>query len=276
MTLTRLDDAHAIKHALQRSRRAAARGASNDYDYEYRAPNGRTFEAREFLHSDQPFFVSEIKPNGRIMQLNAEGHVIGSSESPRIEALAQDPNSFLTNLRAEGFDEETVTFTGEGFGVTTVYHPSLEAVAQKIAEALTSNAWLRSKDTSLLDDPTFQAELRESEAQMRADHEAWKQQMQAAAQDQPELFRGLYNLAGPLGEEQRKRILTYLNQPTEANWEQICNLIVSGGALSTVWQAWRAVDPSAPVSKPADSPWPSIPDPETLKTALRAAADQES
>jgi hypothetical protein len=78
------------------------------------------------------------------------------------------------------------------------------------------------------------------------------------------------NLFGPLAGEHRERLEAVLANPTEQTWDDAYSLIVGGG-FKTLWQAWIAVDPSAPRSKPLEEPWPKIPDQLTLYRALKEA-----
>ena len=272
MTVTHLDSTEAILRALRRTRTPAARGASNDYELAYDSPQGRRFGVREFCDSDTPFFAEEMIPNGRIAELNDQGHLIGSHADDRIAALKQDPNGFQAGLRASDIDPDTVIYSGSGLGVTSIYYLSLEDAAAAIADAIARNVWLASDDPSLLNDPEFQREIAQSEARMRAEHAEWQTSMRVAAQAQPGLFQGLYNFHGPLDREARTAILAYLNDPTEANWEAIHSMMIT--ASQTVWQAWSSVDPNAPVSNPTDAPWSRMPDPQTLRQALRKAAGE--
>lgn len=76
------------------------------------------------------------------------------------------------------------------------------------------------------------------------------------------------NLFGPLDGECRARLRAVLRNPTEETWEDAYSLIISVNPLSTLWQAWTAIDPTAPRSKPCDGPWPKIPDVVTLRRAI--------
>jgi len=83
------------------------------------------------------------------------------------------------------------------------------------------------------------------------------------------------NMFGGLKPDIKKRILTYFQEPTEENWDDAYSIIISGrGKMPTLWQAWAAVDPSAPKSKPYEGRWPSIPDVFTLKKAIATVLTQ--
>jgi hypothetical protein len=161
---------------------------------------------------------------------------------------------------------------GDGFGVSSIYHPSVTDAAAAIAAALTEDRWYDSVDRAHLEDPARQAEARARAEADRAAYQDWNAEQRARAQQLPDLFKGLYNLHGPLGTDVQRRLLAYLNNPTEDGWDDIRGIMLS--ASTTVWQAWAAVDPQAPVSKPADAGWPRIPDAPTLRRALRWAAGE--
>lgn len=253
----------AIATALRRSRRPSERGDSHDFSYEYRAPNGRRFEAREFDGGE--FFLSEYRPTGRV----GSGGVFRESET--VAAALADPNGFLAAMRAAGVDEEGLVRSGSGLGVGSIYHPGVAEVAEAIAAAVRDNAWYDSVDRAKLADPAFQAGLRREEA---AAGRRWRQEQRRAHQravaEGDGLFKGLHNMFGPLPKERRDAILSYLNAPSEAGWDEISRTCVKG--LTTLWQAWTEIDPAAPRSKGMDGAWPSLPDPETLRAAIRAVA----
>lgn len=81
------------------------------------------------------------------------------------------------------------------------------------------------------------------------------------------------NLYGPLPAKIRQRIRAVLENPCQETWEEAHALIISETGMMTLWQAWIAVDPKAPVSRPCDRSWPRIPDPFTLYRAIRLAVD---
>lgn len=62
----------------------------------------------------------------------------------------------------------------------------------------------------------------------------------------------------------------YLDDPTEAHWRLLATRIVPG-TLRSVWQAWARVDRAAPLKLPRGGAWPLLPDPFTVRRAIRAA-----
>jgi hypothetical protein len=88
------------------------------------------------------------------------------------------------------------------------------------------------------------------------------------------LFDRAANLFGPIGPDQKKRILRYLEKPTEKGWDNIQCIVISEQAgftrPRTVWQAVIAVDPTFPRSKEGKT-WERIPDPFTVARAIREA-----
>ena len=86
----------------------------------------------------------------------------------------------------------------------------------------------------------------------------------------PGLFKGAINQLGqPIEAGTQDRILSYLNAPSLDAWLEIRALLI--GPLTTLWQAWFQVDPSAPMSG-RSGPCPA---PETLIRAIRAAIEAE-
>lgn len=78
------------------------------------------------------------------------------------------------------------------------------------------------------------------------------------------------NVFGTLSADCRARLTALIERPSQATWDDAHSIIIDGN-FGTVWQAWLAVDASAPRSKPCDAPWPRIPDQLTVYRALRHA-----
>jgi hypothetical protein len=91
------------------------------------------------------------------------------------------------------------------------------------------------------------------------------------------------NMFGPLNDECRKRLEAVLRNPTARTWDNAYSLIVGADGFMTLWQAWIAVDPLAPLTgKLTDQHgrviegWSRIPDQLTLYRALRYATRRTS
>jgi len=264
-----LTSARAIKAALLHTREPYEEG-SDEFVMEYRAHNGRSFEVREYPF-DGRFFLSEARPTAKLARYDESRDALRYIEDPRLEGIMDDPNAFIANARHMGIDVEEIVRTGAGIGRGTIFHGSLDEVAETVATALDANLWYDHVDHAKLADPAFQARMKRLDDEQSAAYRAEKQAMHdAAVEDEHGLFKGLHAMTGPLSDGTKKEILSYLNDPTEEGWNRIHGKIIKG--FSTVWQAWLAVDRAAPMSKPADGHWPSIPDPETLRAALRKAS----
>jgi hypothetical protein len=79
------------------------------------------------------------------------------------------------------------------------------------------------------------------------------------------------NVFGALEPDIRKRLERVIANPTQRTWEDAYSIIICARKFSTLWQAWVAVDDSAPRSKPCDGKWPRIPDQLTLYRAIKHA-----
>lgn len=84
------------------------------------------------------------------------------------------------------------------------------------------------------------------------------------------------NIFGPLEGDERERLAAVLARPTLETWNDAHGLIVA--PRFTLWQAWLAVDPSAPRSGRCTDQhgrivreWARIPDQLTLYRAIRQA-----
>lgn len=90
----------------------------------------------------------------------------------------------------------------------------------------------------------------------------------------------LSNVFGKLNADVRKRLLAVLKTPTQATWSNAFSIILRNdtGRVSTLWQFWIAVDPTAPKVGPSYDDnmkmgrWARIPTQEELFWILRTAA----
>jgi hypothetical protein len=270
MTVVSTTSPEAIARAIQRNWTDPPPGSSSSRESSYRSPQGREFEIREVPAG---LFVSELRPNGKLCTFDSTGELVGIHDEPALKRIAdQSPNRFREAAREAGYDPDTCVRLGDGFSVGSIYYASVHEVAEAISDALAADRWYDSVDRAYLADPARQAEARARVEADRTAYETWKAEQRERAQQLPDLFKGLYNLHGPLGTDVQRRLLAYLNDPTEDGWDDIRGIMLS--ASTTVWQAWAAVDPQAPVSKPADAGWPRIPDASTLRRALRWAAGE--
>jgi hypothetical protein len=260
-----LSSPRAVATALRRSRRPS--GGSEEAAMEYRAPNGRRFEAREY--DDGSVFVSEFKPNGIVFSGDVPG------PDARVKPALRNPNGFSARMARLGIPDDAVVRAGGGLGLGTRYHKGIEAAAEAIVAAISSNRWYDHVDRALLADPAFKARQAEMEARGRAE---WKEQArrehETAVAEGQGIFKGLHNMFGPLPKDRRDLIMSYLNAPSEKGWDAIHSTCVKG--MTTLWQAWTKVDPGAPRSRSMDGAWPAIPTPEVLRGAMRSAAGLEA
>ena len=112
------------------------------YGYTHRE-TGRRFTVRrsECRRGKSRLFLCEMRPNGRMMEVNDQGDVVRAWDEPRITKTESSvgPNELLSMLRATGIDVEALVFWGAGYSVDSIYHESLEACAESIAQALNEN-----------------------------------------------------------------------------------------------------------------------------------------
>jgi hypothetical protein len=112
------------------------------YGYRHRE-TGRQFSVRrsEYGRGKFRFFLCEMHPNGRMMELNDQGEVVRAWDEPCIKKADSrvGPNGLLATLLAMGIDVEALVFWGAGYSVDSIYHESLETCAESIAQALNEN-----------------------------------------------------------------------------------------------------------------------------------------
>jgi hypothetical protein len=93
------------------------------------------------------------------------------------------------------------------------------------------------------------------------------------------------NMFGSLNDDCMARLRAVLDDPTAETWDDAYSLMVNGSTMKTLWQAWIAVDPSAPRAgvvatggelqqQTAAQRWPRVPDKFTLYRALLHAINE--
>lgn len=263
-----------IQKSYEKYKEVSDRGSSDSYSMVYTSKQGRMFDIREYY--DGTFFLSELKPNGKCIRYRDEetnGRTSDNMEvwdDNRLLKLLDSPNDFAHKAEEIGINLEELVCLGSGLGVASIYYDSIEDVSESICRAINENKWYESVDHEKLNDPSFQEELKKTEAELREDYRnQLKNQHDTATQVEHGIFKGLHSMRGALSDDAKKRLLSFYNNPTEDNWDNVYSLCIKGG--KTVWQAWLSVDPDAPRSKGGDN-WDTIPDKEIFVAALRKAA----
>lgn len=92
-----------------------------------------------------------------------------------------------------------------------------------------------------------------------------------------ELLDRAQNILGPIGDEERARIMRFFREPSEATWDNIHGIIIRWPGLGTmprtVWQAVGRVNPRfafSPRVVRGKRKWRQVPDVFTVHRALRA------
>ena len=240
-------------------------------EYEYTdEETGRIFEMRRGTHLDGAprFFLSEFCPNGRMGEWDERGYLIRSWDEPRIKLIEaqRGPNGLLPTLKTLGVDVASVILFSGGYSINSIYHDSLLACADAIAQALMRNK--RYKYTRPLT-PEEIASRRHRDAVHSVEY--WHEEAEAANEGEREidgLFKDCRSMTGPLAPEIQRQILAYLNSPTQTGWLQVRNAQIT--AASTLWLAWTKVDSSAPLAGND-----RCPDPCVLRTAIRYAVERQ-
>lgn len=242
-----------------------------DRQYRYEHANGRLFLIRYFGDTGA-YFMSELIPNGRLYYPPTDDQPERFHEDSRIDLAKDSPNDLNARIRDLGLSPDNLIRVGGGLGVAARFFNSLRECAQEIQKAIQTNTWYDSIDRDLLEDPEFQENQRRIQEQelrsYRRDQQVLYEQSKA---NEPGLFKGLYSMLGLLSQENKKQILDYLNSPSEEKWDEISGYLIRTSV--TLWQAWLKVDRDAPMTKPMDGPWPRIPEPETLRQAMRLVGD---
>jgi hypothetical protein len=104
---------------------------------------GRQFAVSRlnYAHRKHRFFLREMIPNGRMLEVNDRGDIVRAWEEPRIKEIESriGPNELLATLRAIDIEVDALVFWGAGYSADTIYHESLKTCAESIAQALNQN-----------------------------------------------------------------------------------------------------------------------------------------
>jgi hypothetical protein len=235
------------------------------YDYTH-LDTGRRFSVRRSERADgkNRFFLCEMRPNGRMLEVDEQGAIVRAWDEPRINETESrvGPNELLVTLRAMGIDADALVFVGAGYSVDSIYHKSLETCAECIAQALNHNTrYTAYRKLS----PEEEASL--EHLQVVQSVEYWHEEADAAKRAEQQqgsgLFKGCYTMMGQaLEQDVQQRILAYLNAPTQHGWLDIRSNVIAGHI--TLWQAWVAADVLAPRSGDKGFPTPKV-----LRLAIR-------
>lgn len=209
------------------------------------------------------FLAFEAIPNGRFFDAGANRY----SDHPGLRIILDEhgPNAFASQCEAAGIEVEGIIRMDTGYGIDSHYRDSLLECAAAIVKAIETDAWL-----SPVRDLSAQ-EVADNAAKDRAEAvRFWQLRARSVEESKRELagtlFEGCYTAQGNvLPQDTRKRVLAYLNAPSQAAWLEIRGTCVFGG--ETLWQVW--------LSQSADAPRfgdVGFPRPEALRLAVRAAA----
>lgn len=254
------------------SLRKSAKMVEDQIEMEFHAINGRQFVVRE--EDDGRYFAFEMVPIGRLAHEIPGGDY--HYENWTGHAVAKDdPNGYVAAAEAAGIDAGALILGGAGYGVYTRYLSSIEEAADEFARCLRENVRYDDQDRAKMNDPAYNAKLREDEERCRRENRAFNLALhEASTESEHGLFKGLHSMMGPLSDDSKKRLLSFLNAPSEETWDDCARMMVKGG--KTMWQLWGEVDPSAPRMLDKDGNWPTIPDADMMREALRALGDATS
>jgi hypothetical protein len=236
----------------------------NGHDFTH-LDTGRRFSVRLSERADgkNRFFLCEMRPNGRMLEVNEAGEIVRAWDEPRIDETESrvGPNALLAALRTMGVDVDAMVFWGAGYSVNSIYHDSLEACAESIAQALDHNARYTPYRKLSPEEEASLGHLQEVQSV-----QYWHDEADAAKRAEllgAGLFKGCYTMMGqPLEEGVQQRILAYLNAPAQQTWLDVRSFVVAGHI--TLWQAWVAADALAPRSGDRGFPTPKV-----LRFAIR-------
>jgi hypothetical protein len=214
------------------------------------------------------FLLSEFQPNGRMVE-GGDGAPRRFWDEPRFAEFLEryGPNGVRIALREIGADPDKMVSSGGGYGVGTIFLDSLEACAQAIAQALADNEWYQSWRPL-----TPQQKVKLDRQSAVQSHDYWRSEraaMDRALASEKGIFKGCFTMFGPVRDDFKTAILSYLNKPSQDAWNEIRSYVVTGAG--TLWSAWCENDAGAP--RAGNVGYPSK---DALTDAVRAAVQKRS
>lgn len=208
------------------------------------AGTGRLFNIRE--QEDGRFFLEEAIPNGRCVEQTDQGKVIKAWDEPRIlEIERSGANGFRDGIAKTDIDPATLVFVGDGYGIDSIYHDTLNDCAGVIDDAIKRNVRYQGRRT--ISDREKLKQARQEAAGQRAYWQGVVAMFNTHEQASTGLFCGCHDgLGHPLTPETKHAILAYLNAPDQNGWLSIRDKLITSS--TTLWQAWLLLDAAAPRS----------------------------
>lgn len=222
---------------------------------------------------DSSYFLSEEIPNGYRCQYDTNGEAdFWFDDTLNRLSYTTTPNNLFLSATKEGIKRHECVCTSCVITPYSRTFGSLNDCINAINEALRNDHWFDSNDKSKEVAGSINTGQEVSKKQEHNNYVKRYQRVVSYAEKHTHgLFKGCHNMFGPLPKDAQQKILSYINNPTKQLWDEIHCMIISSGSISTIWQAWLDVDEYAPRSKPVCDEWHYIPDPETLKKAIRHA-----
>lgn len=242
---------------------------SADREYDFSDPKtGRQFLI-SYFDGDESFRVQEMVPNGRRFEREADGSPGRCWDEPLIKEteLAAGPNQLMATLARLQIDADSMIFvpTSNSGGVGFDYG-SLDECAREIANVLDGNRRYVGFRPLTAEEEVERA--RRDAASTKDYWSAMHAAQELANANEFGIFKGCHNmLGGALDDETKKKILSYINGPSQDAWLDVRGIYVVTNA--TLWNAWCQYDESAPRSGRV-----GYPDSDVIVQAIRAAVDR--
>ena len=249
--------------------------------YVYTHRNGRTFHLDVSEGWDEErqqwatrYFPAEAIPSSNLLVLNAWGQVLSTEESPVLAQLKAFPNQFFAEAKRHGITSERMILDVSGYGLGSVFYPSLAEADAAVCRALEDNTWLVSDYPEKVRRTQESAHYQAREAaQTVAYHRDLVRRLEACLANSPGLMKGAGAWHPELDTDAavHRELLAYWNEPTREQWERLAHRIVLPTG-KTAWQVWTDHDDSAPRWLPEGEGFLRRPAPEAFFGWLRASA----
>lgn len=255
--------------------------AAGEDAYVYVHANGRTFHLSVSEGWDEVgnrwvprYFPQEAIPSPNLLVFNAQGQVLSTEESPVLAQLLRFPNRFFVEAPRQGISPERMILAVGGFGLGSVFYPTLAEADAAVCRAIEGDAWLVSDDPEKARRVRDSAEFLAQEAAASvAHHRQMVERLEGCLKDGPGLLKGAGAWCQELDADSEvyRALLVFWNEPSLEQWGRLAHRIVLPTG-KTAWQVWTEHDTTAPAWLPEGEGFSRCPDPEAFFGWLRESA----
>ncbi len=197
------------------------------------------------------YYPFELSPTGALFfggnssDFNNYDHSM--KDSLRLE-FDKNPNGFLEFCTQNNIKSETICYSGGSYGIGSIYYSDLNDAINVIISSIMQNQKVKNFLTKEeIDASKTPEQLQEEQINsIKSSITFWQANLLPESSNET-IFSDKKNaLGGKLSEENKKRILAYLNKPSLKGWREIYDILITPQA--TIWQMFVHLYDDVPMS----------------------------